>query len=111
LELSEDKTDPIELIAGDIHAAGRDHAFVKILAGTLNEKEIRFADLWNRYAIEKAEEERKQREQRDKLMISQSRFLSEKANSLVEEGDSYTARLLALEALPKDINNPSRPLL
>ena len=49
LELSEDNTDPIELIAGDIHATGRDHAFVKILSGTLNEKDIRFADLWNRY--------------------------------------------------------------
>jgi len=62
LELSKDKTDPIELIAGDIHATGRDHAFVKILAGTLNEKDIRFADLWDRYAIEKAERERKERE-------------------------------------------------
>lgn len=109
LELSEDKTDPVELIAGDIHATGRDHAFVKILAGTLNEKDIRFADLWDRYAIEKAEQERKEREDKEKLQIMQSRFLAEKANQLVDEGDSYTARLLALEALPKDLNNPSRP--
>ncbi len=109
LKLSNDKTEPIELIAGDVKASGRDHAFVKILAGTLKEKDIRFADLWDRYAVFKAEEERKQREQRDKLLIAQSRFLAEKANALVEEGDSYTARLLALEALPKDLNNPDRP--
>ena len=50
IELSENKKDPIELIAGDIHATGRDHAFVKILAGTLSEKDVRFADLWDRYA-------------------------------------------------------------
>lgn len=109
LKLSKDKTEPIELIAGDVKATGRDHAFVKILAGTLKEKDIRFADLWDRYAVYKAEEERKQREQRDKLLIAQSRFLAEKANDLVEEGDSYTARLLALEALPKDLENPDRP--
>lgn len=109
LKLSNDKTEPIELIAGDVNATGRDHAFVKILAGTLKEKNVSFADLWDRYAVYKAEEERKQREQRDKLLIAQSRFLAEKANALVEEGDSYIARLLALEALPKDLENPDRP--
>lgn len=111
LKLSNDKTEPIELIAGDVKASGRDHAFVKILAGTLKEKDIRFTDLWDRYAVFKAEEERKQRDQRDKLLIAQSRFLAEKANALVEEGDSYTARLLALKALPKDLANPSRPII
>ena len=65
LELSRDKINPIELIAGDVNATGRGHAFVKILAGTLKEKDIRFADLWNRYAIYKEEEERKIRKQRD----------------------------------------------
>lgn len=109
LELSEDKTDPVELIAGDIHATGRDHAFVKILAGTLNEKDIRFADLWNRYAIEKAEKERKEREDKEKLQIAQSRFIAEKAKQLIEGGDSYLARLLALKVLPKNLKDPDRP--
>lgn len=109
LELSEDKTDPIELIAGDMHATGRDHAFVKILAGTLKEKDISFTDLWDRYALEKAEEERKMLEQRDNLLRVQSRFLAEKAMKLIDDGDSYTARLLALEILPKNIENPNRP--
>lgn len=109
LELSEDKIDPIELIAGDIHTTGRDHAFVKILAGTLNEKEICFADLWDRYAIEKAQKEREEREAKEKLQIAQSRFVAEKANQLIEEGDSYKAAILLLNVLP-NINHPDRPL-
>lgn len=95
-----------ERLGGDVSKNGRDAAFVKVVAGMLG---VGFDSLWNRYEKEKAEEERKQREQRDRLMISQSRFLSEKANSLVEEGDAYTARLLAIEALPVDLNNPNRP--
>lgn len=109
LELSEDKTDPVELIAGDIHATGRDHAFVKILAGTLNEKDIRFADLWNRYAIEKAEKERKEREDKEKLQIAQSRFISEKAIDLIDKGDSFLASFLLLYALPSNTKIPDRP--
>ena len=95
-----------ERLGGDVSKKGRDAAFVKVVAGMLG---IGFDSLWNRYEKEKAEEERKQREQRDRLLISQSRFLAEKVNALVEEGDSYLARLLALEALPKDIKNPERP--
>ena len=95
-----------ERLGGDVSKKGRDAAFVKVVAGMFG---VGFDSLWNRYEKEKAEEERRQREQRDRLMISQSRFLSEKANSLVEEGDSYTARLLAIEALPVNLNNPNRP--
>jgi len=90
----------------DINDKGRDAAVVKIVAGMLG---LGFDTLWQRYEREKAEEERKIREQRDKLLIVQSRFLAEKANDLVDKGDSYTARLLALEALPKDLENPDRP--
>ena len=91
---------------GDIYDKGRDAAVVKIVAGMLG---LSFDTLWQRYEREKAEEERKIREQRDNLLRAQSRFLAEKANQLVEEGDTYTARLLALEALPKDLENPDRP--
>lgn len=91
---------------GDINDKGRDAAVVKIIAGMLG---LRFDTLWQRYEREKAEEERKIREQRDNLLRVQSRFLAEKANYLIEKGDSYTARLLALEALPKDLKNPDRP--
>ena len=94
-------------LGGDVNKdGGRDSAFVKVVAGMLK---VGFPSLWERYEKEKAEEERKIREQRDKLLIMQSRFLAEKANDLVDKGDSYTARLLALEALPKDLENPNRP--
>ena len=100
---------PIELIAGDIHATGRDHAFVKILAGTLVEKDIRFADLWNWYAIEKAEKERKEREDKERLQIAQSRFVAEKANIIIDDGDALLAKRLTLDILPEDLKNPNRP--
>lgn len=95
-----------ERLGGDVSKKGRDAAFVKVVSGMLG---IGFDSLWNRYEKEKAEEERKQREQRDKLFIAQSHFLAEKAISLIDEGDAYTARLLALEALPKNLSNPDRP--
>lgn len=95
-----------ERLGGDVSKKGRDAAFVKVVAGILG---VGFDSLWNRYEKEKAEVERKQREQRDKLLIAQSRFLAEKSISLIDEGDAYTARLLALEALPKDLSNPDRP--
>lgn len=107
LELSDDKSDPIELIAGDVNATGKDHAFVKILAGTLKEKDIQFSDLWNRYEVEKAEKERIEREQRDKLLISQSHILSDKSAECVEQGDYYLARTLALRALPQKVLDPT----
>ncbi len=109
LELSEDKSDPIELIAGDIHATGRDHAFVKILAGTLVEKDIRFADLWNRYAEEKAKKERKEREDKEKLQIAQSRFVAEKALQLINDYDVILAKKILIKVLPKDLSSPTRP--
>ena len=95
-----------ERLGGDVSKKGRDAAFVKVVAGMLG---VGFDSLWNRYEKEKAAEERKIREQRDNLLRLQSRFVAEKVNTLVDEGDSYTAQLLALMALPKDINNPERP--
>lgn len=109
LELSKDQEDPIELIAGDINATGKNHAFVKILAGTLKEKDIRFSDLWDRYELNRIEKERKERENRLKLQVSQSRFVAEKAARLSIDGDTYTAQRLCLEVLPKDANDESKP--
>ena len=62
---------------------------------------IRFDELWQRYEKEKIEEERRKREERNRLQLIQSRFLAEKATDLADRGDSYLARLLALQALPK----------
>lgn len=95
-----------ERLGGDVSKNGRDAAFVKVVAGMLD---IGFDALWNRYEKEKAEIERKEREQRDKLFIAQSRFISEKAHQLVQEGDAYLAQCLAIEILPKNIEHPNRP--
>lgn len=95
-----------ERLGGNINEMGRDAAVVKTVAGMLD---LAFDTLWQRYEREKAEEERKIREQRDSLLRIQSRFLSEKVVDLVDEGDTYLAKLLALNILPKNLNNPDIP--
>lgn len=95
-----------ELLGINIAEAGREVASIKVVAQMLG---LRFDALWQRYEREKAEEERKVREQRDNLLKVQSHFLAEKAFTLLKEGDSYTARLLALEALPGNMETLDRP--
>ena len=50
----------------------------------------------------------KLKQQRWKMLESQSKLVAEKAISLAPE-DSYLARILALEILPKDLDKPDRP--
>lgn len=95
-----------ERLGGNVSKNGRDAAFVKVVAGMLG---VGFDSLWNRYEKEKAEEERKIREQRDHLLKIQSKFLAEKALSLISDGDHFTARAILLDALPINLDNPSRP--
>ena len=45
---------------------------------------------------------------REKMVANQSRFVAEKAMAIAEE-DSYLARKLAVEVLPKDLKHPDRP--
>lgn len=85
-------------LGGDIKKdGGSNAAFIKVVSGLLK---VGFPSLWERYEREKAEEERKVREQRDNLLRMQSRFLSEKVIQLADLGDAYTARKLALNILP-----------
>lgn len=49
-----------------------------------------------------------ERERNWRFMEMQSRFVAEKAKSLASS-DSYLARLLAVEVLPKDLQKPDRP--
>ena len=98
--------DTKERIGGNVNESGRDKAFIKVLSGMLTN--VDFDMMWNRYEQEKAENERKEREKRDKLFLSQSRLIGEKAKSIAYD-DSYLARLLALEVLPKDLEDPDRP--
>ena len=44
----------------------------------------------------------------EKMLANQSRFVAEKAFAIAEE-DSYLARKLAVEVLPKDLKHPDRP--
>jgi len=90
----------------NVNESGRDRAFVKVLAGML--PNVAFDELWNRYERDKAKEERRRREEMDKILTSQSRFVAEKARRIAEKG-SYLATLLALEILPQNLNNPNRP--
>ena len=95
-----------ELLGANVAELNRDYAAVKVVAAMLG---IKVDKLWQRYL--RAEEEEKQRilAQRNHLLSVQSYYLSEKANLLADRGDAYTGRLLALEALPKHIDNPDRP--
>lgn len=95
---------------GDVSEINRERAFVKVLAGTLPDN-ISFDMLWDRYDRAKMERERKEKEERDKLLKAQSRFVAQKAMELIEEGDSYMARRLVASVLPKDLENPDRPYI
>ena len=95
-------------VGGDVNKdGGRDAAFVKVVSGML---QVNYSDLWNRYELEKAEEERKQREQKDNLLRLKSRFIAEKANKFVDDNNSYMAKRLLLEVLPPNILNSDIPL-
>lgn len=94
-------------LGGDVNKdGGRDAAFVKVVAGMLN---VNFSSLWNRYEIEKAEEERLQREEKERMQRLQSRLVAEKAKDLNSAGESLLARRLLLNVLPKDLQLQNRP--
>lgn len=94
-----------ELLGINVNEMGFDAAAVKVVSRMFH---ISFRSLWNRYEKDKEEEQRKIKEQNDRLLVSQSRFVAEKAKSIIED-DSYLAKLLAIEVLPKDLNCPDRP--
>ena len=96
---------PSELIAGDVTKHGREHAFVKILSGTLHHSHIGFSMLWNQFERDRIETERREREKRDRLLLLESRYLTEKALDIAS-ADSQLAKMLVLRALPKDLNDP-----
>lgn len=120
-----------ELLGIDINEMGRDAAVVKVVARMYG---LKFDTLWQRYEKEKRKKKnwiitaaltaflcissvafwmywqnQKVQKANWKMMENQSRFLTEKSNQLVDDGESHLAQLLALEALPKDLNHPQRP--
>lgn len=100
-----DLPNKMEILGGNVNESGRDMAFVKVLAGML--PYVAFDELWNRYEHDKAEEERLKREERERFLRAQSRFVSEKVIDISH--DSSLAQRLALEVLPKDIEKLDRP--
>ena len=97
---------PSDIIAGDATKHGREHAFVKVLSGTLKNTDIRFSMIWNQFERDRIEAERRERERRNRLLLLESRYLSEKALD-VSDTDSRLARMLILNALPKNLNDPN----
>lgn len=120
-----------EILGANINEMGRDAAAVKVIAQMFG---MKFDALWQRHE----REQRRKRwlmiggalllallslgigayiyqknvaldAANNSYQINFSRVLAEKANQLVDEGDSYTAMRLALEALPKDLSHPDRP--
>ncbi len=55
--------------------------------------------------------EKKAKEQRDQALINQSLYLADQSRQQLAEGDRILAAMLALEALPKDPDNPDRPFV
>ena len=107
-----DLPDDKERIGGNVNESGRDKAFIKVMAGML--PNVSMDMLWNRYERDKAEEERRKREERDNLLSLQSRFVAEKAERIIHEVFPYDkgkAACMVLEVLPKDLEQPDRPLV
>lgn len=94
-----------ELLGININEMGFDAAAVKVVSRMFR---VKFSSMWNRYEKEKEEEQRKLKEQNDRLLIAQSRFIAEKAIDIADE-DSFLAQHLALTVLPNDLEKPDRP--
>lgn len=123
--------DDEERIGGNINEqGGRYAAVVKVIAGMLG---VSFDSLWHKYEREQKKKRYKRigmvigvslsftivslafstwiwhqnvllNEKDRKIMVNQSRAVAEKADQLLEEGDSYTAKMLLLETM-----TPERP--
>jgi len=93
--LRDNEGNRIELIAGDVTATGRNHALIKIIAGTLYNKNIQFSDLWNRYEEYKIEEEKKKEQELIRYYKISSRFVAEKLKEPIKDGNiAFAAKAL-----------------
>lgn len=119
-----------ELLGININEMGRDAAAIKVVARMFG---LKFDTLWQRYEREQKRriviimsmiiflvmiigvvflfwsKHKQLQESTMKIQESQSRFISEKVKNLIDEGDSYTALMLALEVLPHNLDEPERP--
>ena len=87
-----------ERLGGNVNEqGGRNAALIKVIAGMLG---LGFDTLYQRYEREKEEERQKMLETIKRIRIGISRFVAEKASTLIDEGDSYLARRILLCVLP-----------
>lgn len=96
-------------LGANVCEISKDYAAVKVIARLLGD--IAVDKLWMRHL--KAEEEEKERLLAEKrnLQMVQSRFLAKEAEMLIEQGDTCTASMLLIHALPKDPDDPTdRPI-
>ncbi len=128
LSLSKEK----ELLGANINEVGKDSAAIRVVSRMFN---IRFDTLYQRYRREKRKNRiirystvavfvlcllsfllyvlhanNRLREENYKTWVSQSKFIIEKANSLMDDGDMYLASRLLLSITPKG-NSTNRPIM
>ena len=96
----------LEARGANISTFSFERAVIEVIAGAL---EIDVDDLWQRHVRAEEAKKRQLQEQRDKLLIMQSRFLAEKAKDLCQEGNFPLACFLSLYGLPQHLDNPDRP--
>ena len=88
---------------------GREITSVKIVAQILG---VSFDTLWNRYERDKAIERQRLIEEKRRLQRVESRYLAEKGLNILEDGNSYLARRIAIHALPKNMyDSDDRPFV
>ena len=95
-----------ELLAANINEMGRDAAAIKVVARMFN---LRFDSLWQRHEREKEKERQKLIRTNNKILSSQSRYVAQYAIEHLANVDSFLARRLALEILPRNLKKPNRP--
>ena len=121
-----------ELLGVNINEMGRDAAAVKVVAQMFG---LKFDELWQRWEREQKRRRnwivaasvigfllmagvagwiwwqyREIKEKDWKMMENQSRFVAEKALSLLDEGDKYMAQRLLIDVFPKYVKSPDRPM-
>ena len=97
-------------LAANINELSRDYAAVKVVSRLLGN--IAIDKLWQRYLRSEEEERIRLEEEKRRLQRVESRYLAEKSEALIEEGNTYLARILSIRALPSDPNDKhDRPLV
>lgn len=121
-----------ELLGINIKEGGRNYAAVRVVATMFG---LKFDTLWDRFQREEKKRMRwfiaalciavlillsclgagvwsyhQIKQSRDTIMVNQSRFVAEKAEQLIQVGDSYTASVLLLNTMPSDLEHPERQL-